>query len=155
VGTWKGKSAIYLATEINNQGKNIKLDCVDTWIGSEEHFDKTNPSYEPLTEIPDGLYNHFMENIIPVNHIINPIRMTSIEASKLYEDDSLDFVLIDAAHDYENVKKDIEHWYPKVRKGGVLAGDDYHYTWQGVIDAANEAFGDQLRVSGTTWFIEK
>jgi len=155
VGTWKGKSAIYLATEINNQAKNIRLDCIDTWVGSEEHFDKTNPSYDPLTEIPDGLYNHFLSNIDPLKHIINPIRLTSVDASKLYEDNLLDFVLIDAAHDYENVKNDIKHWYPKVKNGGVLAGDDYHHTWPGVMAAANEAFGDQLKVIGSTWFIEK
>jgi len=155
VGVWKGKSAVFMATEINNQGKNVKFDCIDTWLGSEEHFDKTNPSYEPLVEIPDGLFKHFLQNIRPVNHIINPIRMTSIEASKLYEDNSLDFVLIDAAHDYENVKEDIKHWFPKVKKGGVMAGDDYHYTWPGVVKAADEAFGNKIQVVGSTWYVEK
>ena len=81
--------------------------------------------------------------------------MTSIEASKLYEDNSLDFVLIDAAHDYENVKEDIKHWFPKVKKGGVMAGDDYHYTWPGVVKAADEAFGNKIQVVGSTWYVEK
>ena len=50
--------------------------------------------------------------------------MTSVEASKLYENESLDFVFIDACHEYSCVKEDIIAWYPKIKKGGVLAGHD-------------------------------
>jgi len=53
------------------------------------------------------------------------IRATSEQASKLFNDNSLDFVYIDANHSYEHVKRDIEIWYPKVKKGGVFAGHDY------------------------------
>jgi predicted O-methyltransferase YrrM len=49
----------------------------------------------------------------------------STEVAKTFEDESLDFVYIDAAHDYENVKADFEAWYPKVRKGGMFMGHDY------------------------------
>ena len=38
-----------------------------------------------------------------------------------------------------NVKRDIENWLPKVRKGGILAGHDYVHTWPGVIQAVNES----------------
>ena len=37
----------------------------------------------------------------------------------------MDFVFLDAAHDYENVKEDILSWYPKVKVGGWLTGHDY------------------------------
>ena len=67
----------------------------------------------------------YLTNIKPVKHIVNPIRMKSIDASKLYKDDTLDFVFIDGGHEYEFVKEDIEHWLPKVRDGGILAGDDW------------------------------
>lgn len=50
----------------------------------------------------------------------------SVEAAKDVPDGSLDFVYIDAAHDYENVKKDIAAWTPKVRVGGIVAGDDFY-----------------------------
>ena len=43
----------------------------------------------------------------------------------LYENNSLDFVLIDASHKYIDVKEDIISWLPKVKKGGYLIGDDY------------------------------
>lgn len=53
------------------------------------------------------------------------LRMTSDEAARTIADASLDFVYLDARHDYESVKEDIGLWYPKVRPGGVLAGHDY------------------------------
>ena len=37
VGSWKGKSASFMAVEIHNSKKQIKFDCVDTWNGSVEH----------------------------------------------------------------------------------------------------------------------
>lgn len=37
----------------------------------------------------------------------------------------LDFVYIDGNHNYEYVKKDIELYYPKIRKGGIIGGHDY------------------------------
>lgn len=46
-------------------------------------------------------------------------------AKNIFEDNSLDFVYIDAAHDYENVKADYNAWYPKLRVGGVMSGHDY------------------------------
>jgi hypothetical protein len=107
VGSWKGRSAAFMSVEIINSNKKIKFDCVDTWKGSIEH-----ETYDVITE--EKLYDVFLSNIEPVKHIINPIRMTSIEASKLYKDNSLDFVFIDASHEYEDVKADILSWLPKI-----------------------------------------
>jgi predicted O-methyltransferase YrrM len=64
--------------------------------------------------------------------------MTTNEASKLFEDGSLDGVFIDADHSYEAVKQDIQNWLPKIRVGGILAGHDYNSTFQEVMKAVNE-----------------
>jgi hypothetical protein len=50
----------------------------------------------------------------------------SVEAAKQFEDGYFDFVYIDANHNYDSVTADLEAWYPKVRKGGMIAGHDYH-----------------------------
>lgn len=52
-------------------------------------------------------------------------RLPSVEAAKLFTDGSLDVVFIDAAHVYEEVKRDIFSWVKKVRPGGYLSGHDY------------------------------
>jgi len=154
VGSWKGCSTAYMGVEILNSNKDIKFYCVDTWNGSEEHWDKNNPSYEPLLETQDALYNIFLKNIEPIQSVVTPMRMTSIEASKLFEDNSLDFIMIDAAHDYENVKADLEHWYPKLRIGGVIAGDDID--WTGVAAAVEEFFkNDFTKYDNIIWARQK
>ena len=52
-------------------------------------------------------------------------RALSHAVAPLIRDGSLDLVFIDALHDYDNVRIDIERWLPKVRKGGVICGHDY------------------------------
>lgn len=54
------------------------------------------------------------------------IKDYSVNAAKQIEDESLDFVYIDGAHDYKNVRDDLEAWTPKVRVGGIVAGDDFY-----------------------------
>ena len=144
VGTWKGRSAIFMAVEIINSGYNIKLDCVDTWEGSPEH-------YETDAVRTYTLYEQFLKNTEPISYMLNHIRDYSVNASKLYKDESLDFVFIDAAHDYESVKKDINAWFPKIKKGGVIAGHDY--TWcTDVQKAVNEFFeGKSIYESEGCW----
>jgi predicted O-methyltransferase YrrM len=68
----------------------------------------------------------------------------SIEAAKQFENKSVDFVFIDAAHEYEDVQNDIEAWLPKIKTGGIIAGHDYIPTYPGVMRAVNEKFGDKV-----------
>jgi predicted O-methyltransferase YrrM len=131
VGVWKGRSAAYMAVEIINSKKIIQFDLVDTWEGSVEH--------QPLQE---DVFEIFSKNIAPVSSYVNIKRMDSLSAAATYEDKSLDFVFIDAAHDYDNVKADINAWLPKVKQGGYLAGHDYP-AWQGVKMAVDEIFGSE------------
>ena len=85
------------------------------------------------------------------------MKMTTNEASTDFEDESLDFVYLDAGHMYADVKMDLEHWWGKVKKGGIFAGDDYFngfvkqagYSF-GVRDAVDEFFGERnYRVQAT------
>lgn len=50
---------------------------------------------------------------------------TSMEGVKEFEDDSLDFVYIDANHEEPFITEDITKWYERVRPGGIIAGHDY------------------------------
>jgi len=51
----------------------------------------------------------------------------SNKAHKRVEDESIDFVFIDASHDYDSVYEDIKYWAPKVKKGGIVAGHDIDF----------------------------
>jgi predicted O-methyltransferase YrrM len=132
VGVWKGMSACYMAVEIINSGKNIKFDCVDTWEFFDWFTDISKESFE-------GLYDTFLDNIEPVKDYVNVVKKISWEAALDYEDESLDFIFIDASHDYESVKKDINSWLPKLKINGLIAGHDYYHI--PVSMAVNEILG--------------
>jgi hypothetical protein len=53
------------------------------------------------------------------------VRASSKKASEMFEDESLDFIFIDANHAYDFVVEDINLWFPKLKKGGVFSGHDY------------------------------
>lgn len=146
IGSWKGKSSAYMAVEIANSGKQIKFDCVDTWEGSPEHKE-----YDCLS----NLYDIFIENMKPVEKYYTPIRMKSVDAANLYQDESLDFVFIDACHEYECVCDDIKAWYPKVKKGFILAGHDYTPGWSGVVKAVNENIKEKIIATEGCWVINR
>jgi predicted O-methyltransferase YrrM len=148
VGCWLGKSTSFMGVEIKNSGKNIKLDCVDTW------------TFDPNGSIPKIFFDQagdveklFLGNIKNSNieDIVTPVKLESTIASRNYEDNSLDFVFIDANHGYEDVKKDIQAWYPKVKPGGYIGGHDYSLFWKGVIQAVDEIFKADKLIMGQSW----
>jgi cephalosporin hydroxylase len=152
IGSWQGRSACCMAVEIINSDKDIKFDCVDTWRGSEEH--QSDPRV-----VHDKLYSIFLENTKPVSHMIKDTRMPSCDASKLYEDNSLDFVFVDGDHTYEGVWSDLENWFPKLKVGGSIVGHDYgNGNFPGLKRAADE-FSDKyntpLAINRHLFTIEK
>jgi hypothetical protein len=70
-------------------------------------------------------YEQAMNNIRGFEHRAIMIRALSHEVADLFADESLDYVYIDGNHAYDYVKLDLEKWYPKLKKGGILAGHDY------------------------------
>lgn len=145
VGCWKGKSAAYMCVEIANSNKEIEFFCVDTWEGSVEH--------EGMPELRN-LYDIFIENMKPIEEYYFPLKMTSLEAAKKFKDNSLDFVFIDASHEYEDVRDDIIAWYPKVKRGGVLAGHDFYvgeYNWFPGVKKAVEELIPSFSASERCW----
>jgi hypothetical protein len=74
------------------------------------------------------------------NPVLKVIRMTSVEASKLFADNYFDLVFIDADHTKKSVTEDIGVWLPKIKEGGVICGHDYSGGWQPVVDAVDQFF---------------
>ena len=71
----------------------------------------------------DNIYNRTREKFKDDSRV-EFIRKVSQEAVNDFPDESLDFVYIDAHHSYSSVLGDTKAWYPKVKKGGYLAGHD-------------------------------
>lgn len=155
VGTWKGASAFHM---INGCEKNCTMYCVDTWLGSVEH-------YNNVTRDEDGypcIFKEFWNNVKKANFqdIIKPITLPSQEAASILKSKNVmaDFIYIDASHDFKNVKADMESYWQLLKPGGVLFGDDFNPSWYGVMGAVQMfSFerGIQFKQIGTTWFITK
>ena len=83
------------------------------------------------------------------------IKTTSEGAAKILPD-NLDTVYIDSNHD--QIKRDIEIWYPKVRPGGVLGGHDFNGTHQNLVREVIK-FADRKRLKLQSyqrdWWIRK
>lgn len=158
IGAYLGKSTAYLAVEIINSKKNIKLDVVDTWDGNDGSDRGRWADYSEdlkvglLTPTTD-IFDKFKNNLSPVWYIINPVRSLSTNAADFYIDKSLDFVFIDANHIYQYIKTDIQKWLPKVKSGGFIGGHDYNPSW-GVIQAVAESFKqEEIIVIGGSWLV--
>jgi predicted O-methyltransferase YrrM len=141
LGSWMGRSTSCMGQLIQKNNRNIKFYAIDTWEGSDEedHYKWINR----LKKNNTTLYDTFINNVrrCGVLDLITPIRSTSIEAAKQFEDNSIDVIHIDAAHDYDNVIQDIIAWYPKIKDGGIITGDDWW--WPGVRQAVLEFFKDK------------
>jgi len=53
------------------------------------------------------------------------LNLDSAYAASQIADGELDFVYLDARHDFAGVVADIHAWWPKVRTGGIFAGHDF------------------------------
>lgn len=108
----------------------IELYCIDPWRpyhgnrrggGRQQHSKNFEFAQERLANFNATL-----------------IQETSFEANSQFDDESLDFVYIDANHDFDYVMIDIILWAQKVRSGGIVAGHDYyHFNNSGVIEAVD------------------
>ncbi len=95
----------------------LKLYGVDPWLFYEGYRDHV--SQERL----DEFFLETRERMKPFNFQI--VRDFSANVAGRFNDNVLDFVYIDARHDYESVKEDISLWHPKVKVGGIVSGHDY------------------------------
>lgn len=72
----------------------------------------------------DEQYRTF-KNEMADKPFVNIYREYTFDAAGHFADNFFDFVYIDADHTYDACLQDIEDWYPKVKKGRFLIGDDY------------------------------
>ena len=154
VGAYNGEHALVM----KRNAPNINIILVDPY----KHYPKEiyNDMANDAQHIMDLRYE-MVKCICDATEGMELWRMTSLEAAQKIEDNSLDFVYIDANHKYASVYEDILTWGPKVKKGGYICGHDFEWTCletvcKAVLDTVGN-FGDTLYVSkfSTDWFIRK
>lgn len=122
---------------------NSKLDIlygVDAWSADEK---LTMSSLKRCDKVPGKFENHYeiaKEKLSKYGDRSKIIRGLSFEVADQFEDDSLDFIYVDASHRFSGVALDLIKWYPKLRYGGVMAGHDYWIKYRDEVMAAVNGF---------------
>lgn len=140
VGVWRGETSEYLLRSL----PELHLHMVDLWStyppsatasclkqANQQAFDQARQQAVQATE--------FAADRRTVH------RMDSLQAAAFFDDESLNFIFIDAEHGYESVVADITAWWPKLKPGGILFGHDYrHPRFPGVQQAFDQSLPGKL-----------
>lgn len=136
LGAFYGASTAFMAVEIANSNKSIDFHTVDSW------------EYKPI-------FDSFTKSIEPVKDLVTVHQNTTDDACALFEDESIDFLFIDACHEYEQVARDIKNWLPKMKPNSVFAGHDYWSSFPGVMQAVYEQFPNSVKVvEQQSWMVQ-
>ena len=133
VGTHRGEFAAELLQRWGGQ----RLFCVDPWSNP--------PGYDDPAGRGDRHEDERMarENLKPYGGRVQFVVDTSLNAAKRFENGAFDFIYIDADHRRECVLADCLAWWPKVRRGGILAGHDLTGVWGDQVRPAVEEFAER------------
>lgn len=155
VGTYLGKSICSLAEIVQHSGKAFKLIGVDTCQGSGPEGPQQKDYHGHIVEQYGGTFAGALhKNILDCGYsdLITLIISDSTTASQLFANASLDWVHLDARHDYDSVRNDIRSWLPKVKPGGWISGDDFDdEKWPEVIKAVKDELPEAHSWSTLQW----
>lgn len=102
---------------------NLKLYSIDPW--STSAFEDPRNSSSAMQKQYEDHYQSALRRLSSYNCEV--IRNKSLSALKKFPDNSLDFVYIDANHNFVNIAEDLYRWATKVRPGGIISGHDYQH----------------------------
>jgi glycosyltransferase involved in cell wall biosynthesis/mannosyltransferase OCH1-like enzyme len=89
---------------------------------------------------------------------VKKIKAFDYEVVDNFEDESVDFIYIDALHTEEQLKRQIDMWLPKIKPDGIIGGHDYNTNFQGIMNAVNCQLGSPEKVyndAGNSWIKHK
>mgnify|MGYP001583438381 FL=1 len=123
VGAEVGVENGYYSEVLLKANPKLQLYGVDPW--SAGAYEVGTHAVDTEQKKYDERYETAVKLLKPYNFTI--IRKGSMEALADFKDNSLDFVYIDANHDFPNFTNDLHNWIKKVRPGGIVSGHDYAY----------------------------
>lgn len=141
VGVFWGHFAEKLAVDF----KPSKLYLVDPWDTFHGEFFRFKTPYTMDGKLPTAVCEAEVRKIAARHPGVVEVRKDySTSFFEQFPDEHFDWVYLDATHYYEGVMADLRAIWPKLKKTGILFGDDYfsnpeikhHGVWQAVNDFA-------------------
>jgi predicted O-methyltransferase YrrM len=142
IGSFQGASTMLFSMFAE---KVYSIDCYDYPVPPTGRI----PSHDQLFVDAEKI---FLERTSNIPNIIK-IKKTSVEASRDFEDASLDLVYIDAEHDYNSVNTDVSLWKHKVKNGGILSGHDWTLPHIFTILSEQNLLNDLEVYSDSSWSV--
>ena len=167
IGSYFGESTMLFAST----GIFKEIHCIDPFKGEEEMNDSYGYDWD-LVKKEFKTNTRYFDNItLHEDYSYNVIDE--------FKDNSIDFLYIDGNHSYEDTKKDIELYLPKIKQStadyyltmstkdgntsgvkesqfsGVIGGHDYHEAHSGVIKAVDELLGKPDEVFRDNSWVKK
>jgi predicted O-methyltransferase YrrM len=158
LGSWTGAGS---TTFIANSAPNAQIVCIDHWSKDMNDYVQDEFGLEQVKELWPQisiLWETFLVNMWDYQQNVTPLRTTTDKGLKILStmDIPFDLIYIDAHHDYDPVKLDIEMAH-KNWPNAVIMGDDY--SWKTVSKAVHDyAEDNNLEVSSygnCWWYLDK
>jgi hypothetical protein len=150
VGVFKAEYSVKLL-----KNTNMHLHLVDAWRHLPDYVDPANGTDQECQQV----FSQAIQALAPYKGRYTIHRMLSSEAVD-HTPEVVDFVYLDADHSHDGCLADLKNYYPKIRKGGIMAGHDYvnngyhHGAQFGVLSALREFMKDKpfkLHTTGEFW----
>ena len=119
VGVAKGEFSEYL---LKNSNLEV-LYSIDAWSKDLEAMKAYRTTYS--VNNVDEYYEDAKKRLTPFGNRSIMIKDISENAVKQFEDESLDFIYLDASHLFSGFALDLINWWKKLRFGGLFAGHDF------------------------------
>lgn len=166
VGSWKGSSALHMASLLKKKSIDGLVLCIDTWLGTVNNMLKPNDPEWGLGKYYQhgypNLYYQFLANIVHngLQNYILPLPTTSTIGSRWLTAKNIqaDLIYIDGSHDEEDVYQDIVNYWKRLKGNGIMIGDDWHMGGVGIICAVNRFSKEKdikYQISGSSWIMQK
>ena len=129
----------YHARHILEKNPSVRYTGVDPYLPNYDDQDPFSADVEELfgvsgAQAMDHLYEAVRAGLLEdFGDRFRLLRSTSTEAAALLSNERFDFIFIDGDHRYEEVLADLRAWWPRLKPGGLLVGDDF--SWPGVSKA--------------------
>ena len=151
VGSHIGTSAAVFANTIKNNPDSYVV-CVDTWLSDVADYilRKDGVKHNLTHGYNHTLFDRFIQNIQNngLENTVIPFRLPSIQAGQIlyFYGIQFDIIYIDAAHEYLNVKMDLDLYWNLIANDGFFFGNDYN------IDGVKRAVDEFVKTRGLTLY---